>query len=355
MPPIAGEPKLTLPGPCFLQYSTNSLAVLDRQALVHGEHVGDLAEQRDRREGGRRVVRHLLVEELVGDGGADRAEQQRVAVGRRLGDQLRADIAAGAALVLDHDIGAPGVLQMLGGDAAQQVGRAGGRERHDHADRLAGIGLRPACRAISGAAIAPAATVRRPKFFAMAIFSLCSDYIGRRRGDNVTAPLTGYANRVSVRAGKTISFKVSSSGPGPFNAALVRIICGDPNPAGRGTDARGPFRAVRQPLPLEGPACLAGLLRHRRGRGGRCHAAGAFGRSPDLADPAGRRAADRDLAPRRQDRRGLRAGADARGHDARGRRRQGRGRQGPARPHLVSRLGERRCEHRHAAGRPAAA
>ena len=51
----------------------------------------------------------------------------------------------------------------------------------------------------------------------------------------MTAPLTGYAGRVSIRAGKTISFKVSSSGPGPFNAALVRIICGDPNPAGRGT------------------------------------------------------------------------------------------------------------------------
>ena len=51
----------------------------------------------------------------------------------------------------------------------------------------------------------------------------------------MTAPLTGYADRVSVRAGKTISFKVSSHGPGPFNATLVRIVCGDPNPAGRGT------------------------------------------------------------------------------------------------------------------------
>ncbi len=69
----------------------------------------------------------------------------------------------------------------------------------------------------------------------MAILAECGDYGGRRRGDDVTAPLTGYANRVSVRAGKTISFKVSSQGPGPFNATLVRIICGDPNPAGRGT------------------------------------------------------------------------------------------------------------------------
>ena len=33
MPPIAGEPKLTLPGPCFLQYSTYSLAVLTGMLL----------------------------------------------------------------------------------------------------------------------------------------------------------------------------------------------------------------------------------------------------------------------------------------------------------------------------------
>lgn len=48
----------------------------------------------------------------------------------------------------------------------------------------------------------------------------------------MTAPLTGYANRVSVRAGETIAFKVSSHGPGPYAASLVRIVRGDPNPAG---------------------------------------------------------------------------------------------------------------------------
>jgi N,N-dimethylformamidase len=48
----------------------------------------------------------------------------------------------------------------------------------------------------------------------------------------VTAPLTGYANRISVRAGETISFKVSSAGPGPYHAMLVRIVRGDPNPDG---------------------------------------------------------------------------------------------------------------------------
>jgi len=50
----------------------------------------------------------------------------------------------------------------------------------------------------------------------------------------VTAPLTGYADRISVRAGETIAFKVSSHGSGPFSANLVRIVCGDPNPAGPG-------------------------------------------------------------------------------------------------------------------------
>jgi N,N-dimethylformamidase len=48
----------------------------------------------------------------------------------------------------------------------------------------------------------------------------------------VTAPLTGYADRISVRAGEKISFKVSSVGPGPYNAMLVRIVRGDPNPGG---------------------------------------------------------------------------------------------------------------------------
>jgi len=48
----------------------------------------------------------------------------------------------------------------------------------------------------------------------------------------VTAPLTGYADRISVRAGEKIAFKVSSAGPAPYHAMLVRIVRGDPNPGG---------------------------------------------------------------------------------------------------------------------------
>ncbi|MFO1080953.1 MAG: DUF6605 domain-containing protein [Reyranellaceae bacterium] len=48
----------------------------------------------------------------------------------------------------------------------------------------------------------------------------------------MTAALIGYADRVSVRSGETISFKVSSAGPEPYHAMLVQIVRGDPNPAG---------------------------------------------------------------------------------------------------------------------------
>ena len=47
-------------------------------------------------------------------------------------------------------------------------------------------------------------------------------------------PLIGYADRLSLRPKETINFKVSCNGPDPYEARLVRIICGDPNPDGPG-------------------------------------------------------------------------------------------------------------------------
>ena len=47
-------------------------------------------------------------------------------------------------------------------------------------------------------------------------------------------PLIGYADRLSLRPGETINFKVSCSSADPYEARLVRIICGDPNPDGPG-------------------------------------------------------------------------------------------------------------------------
>ncbi|MCY3771124.1 MAG: N,N-dimethylformamidase large subunit [Gemmatimonadetes bacterium] len=47
-------------------------------------------------------------------------------------------------------------------------------------------------------------------------------------------PLLGYTDRLSGRPGDEIAFKVSSESSEPYDASLVRVICGDPNPAGPG-------------------------------------------------------------------------------------------------------------------------
>ena len=70
-------------------------------------------------------------------------------------------------------------------------------------------------------------------------------------------PLTGYADRFSVAPGETIAFKVSSAASTPYQVRLVRLISGDPNPAGPGIKEEpvsAPFAASYpsrvQPVPL---------------------------------------------------------------------------------------------------------
>ena len=46
--------------------------------------------------------------------------------------------------------------------------------------------------------------------------------------------LIGYTDRLSVRPGETIEFKVSSAGGEPYHARLVRVVSADPNPQGPG-------------------------------------------------------------------------------------------------------------------------
>ena len=74
------------------------------------------------------------------------ADQQRVAVGCRARDGFGADAAAGAAAVLHHHWLAERVRYPLADDAADDVGIAAGRERHDQADRPVGIGGEGAAR-----------------------------------------------------------------------------------------------------------------------------------------------------------------------------------------------------------------
>jgi N,N-dimethylformamidase len=70
-------------------------------------------------------------------------------------------------------------------------------------------------------------------------------------------PLTGYADRFSVVPGETIAFKVSSTASTPYQVRLVRVICGDPNPAGPGMQEEdlsavfaGTYPSRLQPVPL---------------------------------------------------------------------------------------------------------
>jgi hypothetical protein len=90
---------------------------LGRHARAHDQQVGQRPQHGDRGEilGG--IVRQLGVERRR-DGVAGHAvEPDRVAVGRRMGDRIGADIAARAALVLDDELLAGELAQLLAGDA----------------------------------------------------------------------------------------------------------------------------------------------------------------------------------------------------------------------------------------------
>lgn len=70
-------------------------------------------------------------------------------------------------------------------------------------------------------------------------------------------PLTGYTNRLSVTPGETIDFKISSVSSQPYQARLVKVLCGDPNPAGPGiqeqsidVDFAGSYPSRLQTVPL---------------------------------------------------------------------------------------------------------
>src|SRR5207302_5090533 len=89
-----------------------------------------------------RVVKRLLVDRLALGLGADGAEQERIAVRRRVRDALGAGHAAGAPDVLDNHLMAQHFAHALRHHAAEHVGWSARRERNDHRHRLARIALR---------------------------------------------------------------------------------------------------------------------------------------------------------------------------------------------------------------------
>ena len=135
---IAGRGEIELAG-LRLGERDQLLQRFRRHVRIDHQDIGLRADQRDRHEILLRAVGELFVQALVGGEDAVVAHQQRVAVGRRMGDRIGRDIAAGAGPVLDDERHAEQLLHLLADDAGEHVARAAGRERHHQRDRPARI------------------------------------------------------------------------------------------------------------------------------------------------------------------------------------------------------------------------
>jgi hypothetical protein len=82
-----------------------------------------------------RIVRHAGEQQRIDRQRPADRQAERVAVGRGLGDRVGAEIAARARLVLDHEVLAELVLEVIGDQPHHQVGGRAGAERHDQLDR----------------------------------------------------------------------------------------------------------------------------------------------------------------------------------------------------------------------------
>jgi hypothetical protein len=105
----------------------------DDQGRQHGE--------RDRIEIFFEAIWNLIVQRRI-DHVARIDHQQRVAIGCHLGDAAHRDIAAAAADVLDEELPARPVREILCDDARDDVGRTAGCVGNHHPHRPVRIGLR---------------------------------------------------------------------------------------------------------------------------------------------------------------------------------------------------------------------
>ncbi|KAG1084862.1 hypothetical protein G6F40_014363 [Rhizopus arrhizus] len=100
-----------------------------RQARPHRQHIGRPRHHAHRRELDR-VIAELAVEQRVHHMRADRAHEDRIAIGRRGGRHLRGDHPTRTGAVFDHDALAPHVSPALAPRARPDIGDAPGPKRH---------------------------------------------------------------------------------------------------------------------------------------------------------------------------------------------------------------------------------
>ncbi|MSP83279.1 MAG: N,N-dimethylformamidase [Alphaproteobacteria bacterium] len=75
----------------------------------------------------------------------------------------------------------------------------------------------------------------------------------------IRQPIVGYADRLSVRPGEPIAFKVScDEGVGRYRAEIVRVVCGDDQPEGPGFKERAVATAVDGEYPARAQAIATG-------------------------------------------------------------------------------------------------
>ncbi len=96
------------------------------------QHRGVAHEHRNRREIPHRIVGKIRAQTGIDRERTHRAEEQTRPVGHRLGDDFSRDSPVRPRLVLDNDALANRGACALGQQAGHEIGRAAGRERHDH-------------------------------------------------------------------------------------------------------------------------------------------------------------------------------------------------------------------------------
>ena len=110
-----------------------------RELRIHDQHRRDDRHPRDGREILDRIEAQVPVEALVDRMRAVRAVEQRVAVGRRAGDDFRTRVAAGARPVVDDDRHAEDLRDPGHDDAGEVICPAACRKRDHEPDGMVGI------------------------------------------------------------------------------------------------------------------------------------------------------------------------------------------------------------------------
>src|SRR2546422_6335407 len=108
---------------------------VDRRLRGDHEHVRAAAHERDRGEVLLRVERQRPVQRHV-DRVGRRRDEERVAVGCALRDEIGADVASGAGLVLDDHRLSQGFREARAQGARGEIGDPARRKRDDEPDRL---------------------------------------------------------------------------------------------------------------------------------------------------------------------------------------------------------------------------